>query len=78
MNRKDENKIIGPGKPNEVSNSPWECKVSKRDKEAQRKQMGQGCPREKEKRTQEPISRKTNGHVKPLGEKVNGRPKEAQ
>ena len=43
-----------------------------------RKQMGQGCPREKEKRTQEPISRKTNGHVKPLGERINGRPKEAQ
>ena len=78
MNPKDENEVIGTGKPNEVSNSPWECKVSKRDKEAQRKQMGQGCPREKEKRTQEPISRKTNGHVKPLGERINGRPKEAQ
>ena len=30
MNPKDGNKIIGPGKPNEVSKSPWECKVSKR------------------------------------------------
>ena len=34
--------------------------------------MGQGCPKRKTKRTQEPISRKTNGHTKPLGERVNG------
>ena len=40
MNPKDENEVIEPGKPNEVSKSPWKCKVSKRDKEAQRKQMG--------------------------------------
>ena len=78
MNPKDENEVIRLGKRNEVSNSPWECRVSKRDKEAQRKQMSQGCPREKTKRTQEPINRKTNGHIKPLGERVNGRPKEAQ
>ena len=32
MNPKDENKVIGPGKPNEVSKSPWERKVSKRVK----------------------------------------------
>ena len=50
MNPKDENEVIGPGKSNEVSNGPWECRVSKRDEEAQRKQMGQGCPREKNKR----------------------------
>ena len=68
MNPKDENKVIGPRKPNEVS---------KRAKEAQRKQMGQGCPKRKTKETQEPISRKTNGHSKPLGERVNGKPKEA-
>ena len=49
MNPKDENKIIGLGKSNEVSKSPWECRVSKRAKEAQRKQMGQGCPIEKQK-----------------------------
>ena len=49
MNPKDENEIIGPGKPNEVSKSPWGCRISKSDKEAQRKQMGQGCPREKQK-----------------------------
>ena len=77
MNPKDENEVIGLGKSNEVSNSPWECRVSKRDEEAQRKKMGQGCPSEKTKKTQKPISRKTNGHVKPLGERVNCRPKEA-
>ena len=77
MNFKDENEVIGSGKSNEVSNSPWECRVSKRDEDAQRKQMGQGCPREKTKGTQEPISRKTNGHDKVLGERVNGMPKEA-
>ena len=78
MNPKDENEVIGLEKPNEVSNSSWECRVSKRDEEAQRNQMGQGCPREKIKRTQELISRKTNGHVKPLRKRINGRPKEAQ
>ena len=31
----------------------------------------------KTKKTQKPISRKTNGHVKSLGERVNCRPKEA-
>ena len=49
MNHKDENKVIGPGKPNEVSKSPWECRVSKRAKEAQRKQVSQGGPRERQK-----------------------------
>ena len=49
MNLKDENKIIGSGKPNEVSKSLWECRISKMAKEAQRKQMGQGCLRERQK-----------------------------
>ena len=49
MNPKDENKVIGLGKPNEVSKSPWECRISKRAKEAQRKQMGQGRLRERQK-----------------------------
>ena len=40
MNLKDENEVIGPRKSNEVSNNPWECRVSKRDEEAQRKQTG--------------------------------------
>ena len=50
MNPKDGNEVIGLGKPNEVSNSPWECRVSKRDEKAQRKQTSQGCLREKNKR----------------------------
>ena len=58
MNPKDKNKVIGLGKPDEVSKSPWECRVSKRDKEAQRKQMGQGCQKERQKGTQELMSRK--------------------
>ena len=81
MNPKDENEVIGSGKSNKVSNGPWECRVSKKDEEAQRKQTGQVCLREKKKKkkgTQEPISRKTNGHDKALGERVNNRPKEAQ
>ena len=40
MNPKDKNEVIGSEKSNEVSNSLWEYRVSKRDKEAQRKQMG--------------------------------------
>ena len=48
MNPKDENKVIGSGKPNEVNKSPWECKISKRAKETQ-KQMGQECLRERQK-----------------------------
>ena len=47
MNPKDEYEVIRRGKPNEVSKSPWEYKVSKKAEEAQNKQMGQGCPREK-------------------------------
>ena len=64
MNPKYENEVIGPKKSNEVSNSPWEYRVSKRDEEAQRKQTGQGCPRQKTKGTEGPISRKTNDHDK--------------
>ena len=33
MNPKDENKVIGPGKPTEVSKNSWECRISKRVKE---------------------------------------------
>ena len=29
MNSKDGNEVIGLGKSSEVSNSPWECRVSK-------------------------------------------------
>ena len=38
-------KIIGSGKSKGVRKSLWECRVRKRSKEAQGKQMGQGCPR---------------------------------
>ena len=30
MNPKDEYEIVGSGKPNEVSKSPWKYKVSKK------------------------------------------------
>ena len=74
MNSKDEYEVIGPRKSNEISKSPWEYKVSKRAEEAQGKQMGQGCPREKG--TQEPVGKKAHGHVKPLGKEYTASPKE--
>ena len=73
MNPKDDYEVIGPGKPNEVSKSLWEYKVSKMAEEAQGKQMGQGCPREKG--TQEPIGKKAHGRVKPLGKEYTAGPK---
>ena len=63
INPKDENALIGPRKPNKVSKK----KLVKAHRNA-----------ELVKGTQEPISRKTNGHVKPLGERINDRPKRAQ
>ena len=47
MNPKDENEVIGLGKPIKVSNSPQKCRVSKRDEEAQRKQNGPRMPKRK-------------------------------
>ena len=38
---------------------------------------GSRKPKRKTKGTQEPISRKTSSHTKPLGERVNDWPKEA-
>ena len=39
---------------------------------------GPRMPKRKEKKgTQELISRKINGHVKPLGKRINSRPKKA-
>ena len=73
MNPKDEYEIVGSGKPNEVSKSPWKYKVSKRAKEVQGKQMGQGCPREKGR--QEPIGKKAHSRVKPLGKEYTAGPK---
>ena len=48
-------------------------KLVKMAEEAQGKQMGQGCPREKG--TQEPIGMKAHGHVKPLGKEYIAGPK---
>ena len=73
MNPKDKYKVIELRKSNEVSKNPWEYKVSKKAKEAQGKQMGQGCPREKG--TQEPIGKKAHGRVKPLGKEYTADPK---
>ena len=47
MSPKMKNKVISPRKPKRVSKSPWECKVRKWAKDAQGKQMGQGCSRRK-------------------------------
>ena len=76
MNPKDENKVMGP---NKVSKNPWECKISKRAKETKGKQMSQGIPREKQKghRSLE-VRKEISGHTKPLRERINGWPKEAQ
>ena len=49
MNPKDENKVIRPRKPNEVSKSPWKCRI---------KANGPRMPKRKTKGTQEPISKK--------------------
>ena len=38
-------KVIEPGKSKGVSKNPWKRRVRKRAKEAQGKQMSQGCPR---------------------------------
>ena len=34
MNPNDENKVIGPRKPNEVSKSPWKASGSRKPKES--------------------------------------------
>ena len=39
-------KVIGLGKPEEFSKTPWECKIKKMAVKAQRKQTGPVCPRE--------------------------------
>ena len=73
MNPKDKYEVIESRKSNEVSKNPWEYKVSKKAKEAQGEQMGQGCPREKG--TQEPIGKKAHGRVKPLRKEYTAGPK---
>ena len=52
-------KVIGLGKPKGISKSSWESKIRKKAKDAQEKQMGQGCPR----KTNEPrMPNKKMGH----------------
>ena len=58
------NKKIGSGKPKGVSKSPWVCRIRKRVKDAQGKQMGQGCSRKKNG-TKEPTSNEM-GQEKPI------------
>ena len=48
-------------------------KLVKGAEESQGKQMGQGCPRKKG--TQEPICKKAQGRVKPLGKEYTIGPK---
>ena len=38
-------KVIRSEKPKGISKNPWECRIRKRDKEAQGKLVGQGCLR---------------------------------
>ena len=70
MNPKDENKVIESGKPNEVSKNPWECRVSKRTEEVQRKKMGQECPSGKwDTGACKQCKKKLNEHTESLGRK---------
>ena len=73
MNLKDEYEVIGPRKPNEVSKSLGEYKVSKRGRGNPRQANGPRMP--KGKGTQEPIGKKAHGHVKPLGKEYTADPK---
>ena len=57
MNPKDENKVIGPGKPNEVNKAHGNVKLVK-DQRSPKKASGPRMPKRKTKGTQEPISRK--------------------
>ena len=45
MSPRMKDKVIGLRKPKRVSKNPWERRIRKRAKDAQGKQMGQGCPR---------------------------------
>ena len=56
-------KIIGLRKLKRVSKSPWECRIKKWAKDAQAKQMGQGCPRRKKR--DKGAHKQCNGSRKP-------------
>ena len=62
--------VIGPGKPEEFSKSPGECKVKKMAEEAQGKQMGLRHPRENKWDTgaRQLCNKRTNGRIGLLGE----------
>ena len=64
---------MGRGSPIKLVKAHENTKLVKRAEEAQGKQMGQGCPREKG--TQEPIGKKAHGRVKPLGKEYTASPK---
>ena len=42
-------RLLGQGSPMKLVKNSWECGISKRAEEAQRKQTGQGCPKESQK-----------------------------
>ena len=68
---------MGHGSPIKSVNTHVNAELVKGLRKPEESKMAKDA-QEKIKGTQEPISRKTNGHVKPLGERINGRPKEAQ
>ena len=46
MNRKDKDKVIGPGKPNEVSKKAHgSVELANRPRKPKEKQSGRGCPK---------------------------------
>ena len=49
MNPKDEYEVIGPRKPNEVSKSPWEYKVRKKNRGSPRQANRPRMPKGKQK-----------------------------
>ena len=61
-------KVFGQEKPKKVSKSPWESRIRKNVKDAQEKQIGQGCPiRKWDKGACKPCKNRTNDHAESLG-----------
>ena len=69
---------MGQGSPIKLIIAHGNAELVKGMKKPKGNKWAKDAPREKQKGTQKPISRKTNGHVRPLGETIYGRPKEAQ
>ena len=62
-------KVIGPRKPKGVSKSPRESRIRKMAKDAQEKQMGQGCLIGKwDTRARKQCKNRANDHTESLGE----------